>query len=75
MLIFAAIWLVLAFLARYSSLSALVATAATPIVFWFFNRPEEALVFLLLGLLLFWKHLPNIQRLLAGTEGKIGAKG
>ncbi len=75
MLIFAAVWLAVAFVSKYSSLAALVATAATPIVLWFARRPEEALVFLLMGLLLYWKHLPNIRRLLARTEGRIGAKG
>jgi acyl phosphate:glycerol-3-phosphate acyltransferase len=75
MLVFAAAWLGTAFISRYSSLSALVATLLTPIALWFFNKPEAALVFLLLGVLLYWKHLPNIRRLLAGTEGRIGAKG
>jgi acyl phosphate:glycerol-3-phosphate acyltransferase len=75
MLIFVGIWLGMAFLLKYSSLAALTATAATPFVLWFMNRPEEALVFLTLGLLLYWKHAPNIRRLLAGTEGRIGAKG
>ncbi len=74
MLIFAAIWLGTAFLSRYSSLSALVATALTPVALWFFDLPEAALVFLLLGLLLYWKHAPNIRRLLDGSEGRIGAK-
>jgi acyl phosphate:glycerol-3-phosphate acyltransferase len=72
---FAAIWLGTAYLSRYSSLSALVATAATPVLLLLLSKPQEALVFLVLGLLLYWKHLPNIRRLLAGTEGRIGAKG
>jgi glycerol-3-phosphate acyltransferase PlsY len=29
----------------------------------------------MLTLLVFWKHRPNIARLLAGTEGRIGEKG
>jgi acyl phosphate:glycerol-3-phosphate acyltransferase len=74
MLLFAAVWLAIAYLSKYSSLSALVATAVLPAAFWFLNRPEEALVFLVMGILLFWKHLPNIRRLIAGTEGRIGAK-
>jgi glycerol-3-phosphate acyltransferase PlsY len=32
-------------------------------------------LFLLLGLLLWWKHAPNIRRLVAGSEGRIGQKG
>ncbi|WP_430913523.1 glycerol-3-phosphate 1-O-acyltransferase PlsY [Methylobacterium sp. sgz302541] len=74
-LVFAAIWIGLAVLMRYSSLSALSASAATPVALWALGRPEAAILFLVLGLLLWWKHAPNISRLLAGTEGRIGQKG
>ena len=74
-LAFAAIWLGLAFALRYSSLAALAASAVTPAVLWAMGRPSAALLFLLLGLLLWWKHAPNIRRLLDGTEGRIGQKG
>ncbi len=74
-LAFAAIWLGLAFALRYSSLAALAASAATPAVLWAMGRPNAALLFLVLGLLLWWKHAPNIRRLLDGTEGRIGQKG
>ncbi|WP_375465096.1 glycerol-3-phosphate 1-O-acyltransferase PlsY [uncultured Methylobacterium sp.] len=72
---FAAIWLGLAFTLRYSSLAALAASAATPIVPWALGRPDRAGLFLVLGLLLWWRHAPNIRRLIAGTEGRIGQKG
>lgn len=75
LLAFAVIWLGLAFALRYSSLSALAASAATPLVLWALGQPRTALLFLVLGLLLWWKHAPNIRRLLAGTEGRIGQKG
>lgn len=75
LLAFAGIWLGLAFALRYSSLAALAASAATPLVLWALGRPAEALLFLLLGLLLWWKHAPNIRRLMDGTEGRIGQKG
>jgi glycerol-3-phosphate acyltransferase PlsY len=74
-LIFAAIWLGVAFASRYSSLSALVASAATPIVLWLLGAPAMAAMTVVLVALLWWKHSPNISRLLAGTEGKIGQKG
>ncbi|GBU18734.1 MULTISPECIES: glycerol-3-phosphate 1-O-acyltransferase PlsY [Methylobacterium] len=74
-LVFAAIWIGLAFAMRYSSLSALSASAATPPVLWALGQPRAAVLFLVLGLLLWWKHAPNIRRLLAGTEGRIGQKG
>ncbi|GJD77173.1 glycerol-3-phosphate 1-O-acyltransferase PlsY [Methylobacterium gregans] len=75
LLAFAGIWLGLAFALRYSSLAALAASAATPLVLWALGRPAEALLFLLLGLLLWWKHAPNIRRLMDGSEGRIGQKG
>jgi acyl phosphate:glycerol-3-phosphate acyltransferase len=74
-LAFVAIWLGLAFTTRYSSLSALIASAATPIVLWLLDEPRMAGVTVILVALLWWKHSENIKRLLAGTEGKIGQKG
>jgi glycerol-3-phosphate acyltransferase PlsY len=72
---FAVIWLGLAFALKYSSLAALAASAATPLVLWALDAPTQAVLFLLLGVLLWWKHAPNIRRLAAGTEGRIGQKG
>ena len=72
-LIFCAIWLVVAFAFRYSSLAALIASALTPPALWFLGRPDAALLFLLLSALLWIMHRANIARLLAGSEGKIGA--
>jgi glycerol-3-phosphate acyltransferase PlsY len=72
---FAAIWLGLAFTLKYSSLAALAASAATPIVLWAAGQPAVALLFLVLAILLWWKHAPNIRRLRDGSEGRIGQKG
>jgi acyl phosphate:glycerol-3-phosphate acyltransferase len=72
-LIFCGIWLAFAFAFRYSSLSALVASALTPPALWFLGRPDTALLFLLLSVLLWIMHRANIARLLDGSEGKIGA--
>ena len=63
-----------AFTTRYSSLSALVAAFVTPLFLWWFGHPALASLFVVLTLLLFWKHSENIKRLQAGTEGRIGAK-
>ncbi len=71
-LVFGAIWIVVAAVTRYSSLSGLVATASTPAVVFLFADGRRALLFLALGLLIFIKHRNNIARLLAGTEPKIG---
>jgi glycerol-3-phosphate acyltransferase PlsY len=74
-LIFCAIWLIVAFLFRYSSLAALVASALTPFALWFLGRPNDAALFLVLTVMLWIMHRTNIARLLNGSEGKIGAKG
>jgi glycerol-3-phosphate acyltransferase PlsY len=73
-LAFAAIWLTLAFATRYSSLSGLVAAAATPAVLWLLGEQQIAVLFVLLAALLFFTHRENLRRLAAGTEGRIGQK-
>ncbi|WP_232629796.1 glycerol-3-phosphate 1-O-acyltransferase PlsY [Methylobacterium sp. Leaf118] len=75
LLVFAAIWLGLAFTLKYSSLAALAASAATPLVLWALGHGNVATLFLMLAALIWWKHAPNIRRLAAGTEGRIGQKG
>jgi glycerol-3-phosphate acyltransferase PlsY len=71
-LAFGAIWSLIAALTRYSSLAALVASAATPVILWLNTDLQEAQVFLLLTVLIFITHRANIVRLINGTEGKIG---
>ena len=73
-LIFCAIWLGVAAVFRYSSLAALVASALTPMTLWLFGQPSIAVLFLALSALLWIMHRANIARLLAGSEGRIGAK-
>lgn len=73
-LAFCAIWLLVAFTTRYSSLSALLASLATPLVLWGLGHPQFASLFTVLTVLLWFKHRENISRLIAGSEGKIGAK-
>ena len=74
-LIFIAIWLLVAWLARYSSLAALIASALTPVGLLGLGEPNAAALFFLLTILLWIMHRANISRLLNGSEGKIGAKG
>jgi acyl phosphate:glycerol-3-phosphate acyltransferase len=71
-IVFCAIWLAIAFSFRYSSLSALVASFATPLFLWWFGHLALASLFAVLTLLLFYMHRENIRRLQAGTEGRIG---
>ncbi len=73
-LVFALVWLGTAAITRYSSAAALAASAATPIALWAMGRSQPAELFAALALLLWFKHKPNIERLLAGTESKIGRK-
>ncbi|TPL51413.1 glycerol-3-phosphate 1-O-acyltransferase PlsY [Mesorhizobium sp. B2-4-6] len=75
MLVFAVVWLAMAFLFRYSSLAALAAAVIVPIALYFISTPQIAGLFAVMSLIVIVKHHANISRLLAGTEGKIGAKG
>jgi len=74
-LIFAIVWLSVAFIARYSSLSALVATLVIPVALWILGVEEAALVTAVMTVITYWRHKQNIERLIAGTESKIGKKG
>jgi glycerol-3-phosphate acyltransferase PlsY len=72
-LAYGGIWLLLALIFRYSSLSALVACLATPAILYALGRLDAALLFALLTALVWFKHRANIGRLVSGTEPKIGA--
>jgi acyl phosphate:glycerol-3-phosphate acyltransferase len=74
-LVFAGLWLAVAYLTRYSSLSALIASAAMPPLLWALGEGNMAILAAILAALLWWKHAPNLRRLRAGQEGKIGQKG
>jgi glycerol-3-phosphate acyltransferase PlsY len=71
-IVFCVLWLAVAALSRYSSLAALIASAATPIFLWWRGDLKTAALFLLLSVVLWITHRANITRLLQGTEGKIG---
>lgn len=73
-LAFCAVWLTVAVLTRYSSLSALTASVMTPLLLWLTGEPRMAVLVTVLTILLAIKHHANIQRLIAGTESKIGAR-
>lgn len=73
--VFALIWLGIAAVTRYSSLSALLASLATPVAFLLLGQYAAAGMMAVLTVLLWLKHLPNIRRLLAGSEGRIGSRG
>ncbi|MEN8107465.1 MAG: glycerol-3-phosphate 1-O-acyltransferase PlsY [Pseudomonadota bacterium] len=67
------IWIAMALLFRYSSLSALTAMLLAPALFWYL-QPEMVFVYVtaIITVVLFWRHRSNISNLLQGREGKIG---
>lgn len=73
-LVFCVIWLGVAFISRYSSLAALVASAVVPLMLLWSHFFPLAGLFAILSAMLWYMHRANIKRLLNGTEGKIGAK-
>ena len=69
-----ALWLLFAFLFRYSSVAALISITLTAGASWWLLDPRAAVVVTALVPLIYIRHHENIGRLLAGTESKIGAK-
>ncbi|MEP1092894.1 MAG: glycerol-3-phosphate 1-O-acyltransferase PlsY [Rhizobiaceae bacterium] len=76
-LTFALVWLAIAAIFRYSSLAALTATVAVPVVLWVLGEQSNFTcgILALMTVIAWIKHQANIQRLLNGSEGKIGNKG
>ena len=72
---YAAVWIGVLLLSRYSSLGGLAAAAAMPPAAALLGRFDLALLFLGFTLLVFWKHRANIARLVAGTEPRVGGDG
>lgn len=73
-LAFCAIWLGVAAIWRYSSLAALVASAASPVILLAMGEGGAAFVVAAMAAVLWRKHRENIARLRAGTESRIGQK-
>ncbi|MHA1553476.1 MAG: glycerol-3-phosphate 1-O-acyltransferase PlsY [Alphaproteobacteria bacterium] len=70
--VFAAVWLISAAITRYSSASALAASAVAALVLIFLGPATTAIGVSLMALILWVRHRDNIRRLLAGTESRIG---
>lgn len=74
-LIALALWGVVLGLSRYVSLASIFAAASVIVLPWIFQTPlAHALVMGVMGALAIAKHIPNIKRLLNGTEPKVGAR-
>ena len=74
-LVFAIVWLGIAYVFRYSSLAALAATLIVPIALFLMGHRIAAILTAILTVIVYFKHRANIRRIMAGTEGRIGAKG
>ena len=73
-LVFGVVWLLMALVFRYSSLAALTAMIVVPVALYFMGYLDFAILFIILGVIVFITHRTNISRLIAGTEARIGAK-
>ena len=70
-----AVWGIVFAVSRYVSLASIVAAAALPVATWLIMHDRTFIIFtVILSALAIYKHKSNIQRLLAGTENRIGTK-
>jgi acyl phosphate:glycerol-3-phosphate acyltransferase len=69
-----AVWLIVLAIFRYSSLSALVASAAAPGFCYWLATPQKAELMIALGALIWLRHAGNIRRLLKGEEPRVGGR-
>jgi glycerol-3-phosphate acyltransferase PlsY len=69
------IWIIIFKISKVSSLSALVSFGLLPLNVYIMNYSNEVVLFcFLITVIIYLKHIPNIKRLLKGTETKIGDK-
>jgi glycerol-3-phosphate acyltransferase PlsY len=74
-LVFAAVWLLLLAIVRISSVAGIGAAISAPVSAALLNRFDLVILLLALALMVLWKHRENLDRLLAGTEPRIGSRG
>ena len=72
-LVYALVWVTTLAITRYSSVAGMAAALLAPVAAALLGRFDLALLYLGFGLLIFWKHRTNLERLLAGTEPRVGA--
>ena len=70
---YAVVWLGVLALTRYSSVAGMSAALLAPVAAAVLGRFDLTLLYLAFGLLIFWKHRANLERLFAGTEPRVGA--
>ena len=69
-----AVWLIVAFAFRYSSLAALVAAILAPVIGYFLGSPQIGTIAFILAIFVWARHTSNIRHLIAGSEGKINLR-
>ncbi|MEZ0496235.1 glycerol-3-phosphate 1-O-acyltransferase PlsY [Sphingomonas sp. IW22] len=70
--VYAVVWLGLLALLRISSVAGMLAAVSAPVSAAWFGRFDLVLVLLGLALIVLWKHRANIERLMNGSEPRIG---
>jgi glycerol-3-phosphate acyltransferase PlsY len=70
---YAITWLAMLALTRYSSLAGVSAALIAPVAAAALGRFDLAILYLGYALLIFWKHRANLERLMAGTEPRVGS--
>ena len=70
--VYSLIWVGLLLTTRLASVASMVAAASAPLSAGVMDRDEYFPMLLLFAILVIWKHRANIQRLLAGTEPRVG---
>ena len=73
-LAFAAAWLAVAVASRFSSAAALAGSVVAPAIFLLTGQITDGTALALMAALLWWTHRANLNRLIAGTEHRIGVK-
>ena len=73
-LVYAAVWIGALLIGRYSSVAGILAALSAPVGAALLGRFDLVLMYLAFGLLIAWKHRTNIERMIAGTEPKIGRR-
>lgn len=74
-LVAAAAWLLAMTVSRRSSVGGMAAATVTPVASAYFFKVDLTLMFLALALVVLWRHRANIERLIEGTEPRIGDRG
>ena len=70
-----AAWILALLVSRRSSVGGMAAATVTPVASAYFFKVDLTLMFLALALVVLWRHRANIERLIEGTEPRIGKSG